>query len=270
MWQKIDSFRRYWSNQNIPKSFLFWYAVGQILAFSGIGQYIPFTATHYRLFLTKSPVAMVLFGNPKYVRDEEEVLEKIVVAGDVVLDVGANIGTFSLRAAKLSGETGQVFAFEGNPKTARVIERNARLNNLSNIQVTAAAVGDKNGTVNFSVGAGDDVDHVTNSRSGISVPILRLDDFAPLQAVSNIRIINIDVEGYELFTLQGGEKTILKSERVIFEAYEANCRRAGYELDELFNWFLERGFRLANLDGGPLNLLTAGRLEVKNVLATRS
>lgn len=211
---------------------------------------------------------MVLFGDPNYSRDEEDFLEGVVQDGDVVLDVGANIGTFSLMAAKLTGETGRVFAFEGNPKTARIIERNARLNNLSNIYVTASAVGDKNGTVSFSVGAGDDVDHVTNSGSGISVPILRLDDFVPLRTVGKIRIINIDVEGHELFVLQGGEQTILKSEQVIFEAYGANCHRSGYDLSDLFDWFLIRGFRLTDLKGGPLNLSIAGRLEVKNVLAT--
>jgi FkbM family methyltransferase len=268
MGQKIRSFFRFARDPSVSKRFLLRYALGQLLAYSGAGKYVPFTTRGYRLYLTKSPVAMVQFGDPKREREEERAMRRLAKEGDVVIDIGANVGTFTLAAANAVGRSGRVFAFEAHPRTAAYLARNVRLNALRNVVVTAAALGDRPGTLEFSEERYDDVNHVVEKGTGVPVPVMRLDEVAPLQEVERIRCIKIDVEGYELPVLRGAERTIGKTDYVLFEAFEPNCTRFGYALADLFDWFTERGFALADsVTGEPLNAATTGKKAVANVLA---
>jgi len=270
MFRKLKTFLLYWRNPSVSRWFLFRYALGQTLAYLGIGQFIAFKTPHYKLLLTKSPVAMVMFGDPKYERHEETVLTDILQTGDTVLDIGANNGTFSLQAGFLVGNSGQVFAFEGHPVTANILKKNVELNRLSNINVSAVAVGDINGYIRFSEGIYDDVNHVVSDNSGISVPIIRIDDFIPLSNLPRIRCMNLDVEGYELFVLEGAERILAKTDYVIFEAWEENCQRFDYSVIELYKWFLDRGFHLRDLvTKENIDISKTGFKNLTNVLATR-
>ena len=267
MLQKIRTFLHYAFDSSVSKMFLVRYALGQLLAYSGIGQFISFHTPYYALYLTRSPVAMVLFGNPVMVRDEEETMETLVHTGDCVIDIGANIGTFSLHAASLVGTTGRVYAFEAHPTTVSFLRRNIKLNNARSVTIVPHALGDSSGEVSFSTETYDDVNHVV-SKGGIRVPMKRLDDVSTLTEIARIRCIKIDVEGYELLVVRGGEQTLAKTDYIIFEAYEPNCQRFGYTLDELFAWFDTRGFMLLDAHTRtPIDFKTTGRQSVQNVLA---
>lgn len=271
MLQKIKSFWRFWSDPAVSKWFILRYGFGQLLAHSGLGRYLSFHTPHYRLYLTYSPVAMVLFGDPTVERDEEKLIEPFVRAGDIVIDIGANIGTFSLKAAKLVGETGQVFAFEPHPQTATYLARNVQLNQFKNVTVVPKALGTTNGEVSFSSYDYDDVNHVVEKGNGTLVPVVRLDEELETVVNKKIAFINIDVEGYELPTLQGAEKIISQTNRILFEAYEPNCARFNYTVSDLFNWFRERGFSLLNpVTKEPVDPARDGIESVMNVLAIRS
>lgn len=266
--QKVKTFLRFLFDPKVSKWFLVRYAIGQGLAYSGFGKYISFKTPHYRLYLTKSPVAMVLFGDPKSIREEEAAIDDLLKEGDVVLDIGANIGTWSFKAAALTGKTGKVYAFEGHPHTASLIERNITLNHFSNVSVVAMALGDRAGETVFSDEAYDDVNFVNEFGEGIRVPVIRLDDFEPLKEISRVRCINLDVEGYELRVLEGGQAAVAKTDYVIFEAFEDNCKRYGHHVEDLFSWFISRGFSLLDpISHTPLNQAVAGRDKVTNVLA---
>ncbi len=268
MLRKIKTLYSYIRTPSVSKWFLLRYAFGQAVAYTGIGAHIPFRTSHYKLFLTWSPVAMVLFGDPSRSREEEEVIQDLLNPGDVALDLGANIGTWSLRAAGLVTETGRIYSFEAHPRTSAVLKKNVILNNFQNVTVVSSALGEKEGEVTFSEDVYDDVNHVTEKGMGITVPLISLDSYAPITSVERIRCIKLDVEGYEKYVLEGAEATITKTDFVIFEAFEPNCQRFGYSVDELFNWFRQRGFILLDpITKTPVDLEMAGRVSVKNILA---
>lgn len=271
MLQKLKSFFRFLRDPSISKWFLVRYSIGQLLSYSGVGKYISFKTPYYKLFLTTSPVAMVLFGNPHEEREEERWLDGILREGDVVIDAGANIGTFSLKAATLVKDSGQVFAFEAHPATVCILRRNIKLNKSRNINITGKALGDRDGFVSFSTEAYDDVNHVVSGEeNGFKVPVSKLDDIKEIKNLKKIRCVKIDVEGYELPLLQGAEQTISKAEYVLFEAYAPNCKRFGYTLDELFAWFISRGYVFVDpVTGEKLDILSVGHDTVKNVLALK-
>lgn len=148
-----------------------------------------------------------LYG--EFSEGEVEVFRKAVRPGDLVLDVGANIGAHTVFLAQAVGPTGAVIAFEPQRLMFQTLCANVALNSLVNVHCQQAAVGDSPGVVivptldptrenNFggvSVG----------SRSnGEPVPVVRLDDLH----LNRCRLIKIDVEGMELQVLRGAAKLI--------------------------------------------------------------
>ncbi len=218
------------------------YTLGQMLAYSGIGKFISFSVDNrYRLYLTRSPVAMVLFGDPTIIRDEEKIAQGFLHEGDVCLDIGANIGNFSLFASKVVGNTGKVFAFEAHPATYRYATRNIALNNMKNIICEQKAVGESQGSISFSNDSYDDVNHVQKG-GGVLVEMITLDDYAPLSNNKVISFMKIDIEGYELFALKGATKLLQKTRYILFESYEKSAVSYGYHVEDVYSFFLQNGF----------------------------
>src|ERR1035437_3567146 len=78
---------------------------------------------------------------------EVDVMAKTVKPGDTVIDVGANVGALTVAMAKLVGPNGRVIAFEPQPETAALLERNAAQNGLDNVEIHRCATGDKHRVV---------------------------------------------------------------------------------------------------------------------------
>lgn len=244
------------------------YAVGQLLAYSGVGAHISFSVdTRYSLYLTKSPVAMVLFGDPSIMRDEEKIAEMFLRAGDVCLDVGANIGNFSLFASKIVGKHGKVFAFEAHPATYHYAKRNIALNAMKNIICEQKAVGEKRGSISFSDDSYDDVNHV-QKEGGVSVEMITLDEYLPLQGEKIVAFMKIDIEGYELFALEGAATLLQKTKYVLFEAYEKSASSYGYHVEDVYNFFLQNGFDIIDpFTQTPVERSSLTKDSIQNLLA---
>ncbi|HWZ58637.1 MAG TPA: FkbM family methyltransferase, partial [Gemmatimonadaceae bacterium] len=85
-------------------------------------------------------------------RAEQDVFARTVRPGDVVYDLGANVGFYTLLAARLAGPTGRVVAFEPVPRNLGYLRRHIALNQCENVTVVAAAVSDRSGTARFRDG----------------------------------------------------------------------------------------------------------------------
>ncbi|MBA8804629.1 FkbM family methyltransferase [Nocardioides ginsengisegetis] len=144
-------------------------------------------------------------------RDLSEWLKDQLRPGDVFLDVGANIGYFSLLASRVVGPTGNVLAFEAIPSVAQQLEVNLHRNNVGNVTVVRSVVSDVPGLVEVFRGPED------NSGASSTVPGagfssegrvegVRLDD-QPIDA-SRVRGVKIDVEGDELRVLRGSARLL--------------------------------------------------------------
>ena len=127
--------------------------------------------------------------------------------GDVVLDVGAHVGYYTVIAARAVGQEGRVAAFEPRPMTARFLRRNVELNSLSNVRVYEAAVGEQAGTAWFEGRTGTGTGHLA-ARGDIEVPVLVLDELVESGELPPPSLIKIDVEGGELDVLNGAMRTL--------------------------------------------------------------
>ena len=158
-----------------------------------------------------------------------------VSAGGVVLDIGANLGEYTVLAARAIGPTGRVLAFEPNPHARQRLLRNLELNQLSNVEVIPFAVGSSDGEGVLSVPEGDS--GLGTLRVAVSatechrVAIRRIDGLLSDEDLHRLKLIKIDVEGWELEVLSGARETLAKSKPVVL--YECGAE-----------WFTRQGPRI--------------------------
>jgi FkbM family methyltransferase len=141
-----------------------------------------------------------------------------------VLDVGANIG---LTAILLSRLAKRVIAYEPSPPNLEFLRRNLTLNNITNVDVVAAAASDKNGVLRFHVaktfGAGSHVmppEHLAGSKiDAVNVPALTLDS----QNLPPISFIKMDAEGHEPEVLAGARLLLARDRPLIFTEINVWC-----------------------------------------------
>jgi FkbM family methyltransferase len=132
-----------------------------------------------------------------------------------VVDVGANIGVFSLYQSMLK-RAEQVIAFEPSPEVFPRLLKNMEMNGIKNVRVIHAAVGNEAGTLSFSEDRISANSRVSESGT-IKVPCVRLDD--ELKDVAIIDILKIDTEGYEIPVLRGASETLRKTEQIVLELH---------------------------------------------------
>jgi FkbM family methyltransferase len=154
----------------------------------------------------------------------------LVRAGDVVYDVGANIGWYSLLAARGVGATGEVVAFEPSIVNAACVQENAATNGMGNVTVIPAAVTDRDGWAVFldrgslegrlekndTQAQAERRAKRDQSHKGASVvPVLTLDSWIAETSTRPPSIVKIDVEGAELGVLQGMLETLRSAKPVL-------------------------------------------------------
>ena len=135
-----------------------------------------------------------------------------VKPGQVVWNVGANVGVYTLQLANWVGATGRVVAVEPNPGARRALERHIAWNRLEDrVTVVAAAVGAESGETTMYVDGASAMSAVgrpnpllAGRARAITVPITTLDALRA-DGLPRPDWIVMDIEGYELFALRGGE-----------------------------------------------------------------
>ncbi|MDQ3678315.1 MAG: FkbM family methyltransferase [Actinomycetota bacterium] len=185
-----------------------------------------------------------------------EAMVRTVRPGHVFYDVGANIGYFTLVAARLVGPAGRVIAFEPVPWCVDAVAANIALNDLRQAEVRAEAVGDASGRAQLLV-VGEasqsmlaSLHRRADTRERIDVDVVALDDLVSTGAIPPPDVLKIDTEGAEVLVLEGMRETIASHRpRIICEIHDTNAAFAAL-MDEI-------GYRAANL-GGPWTVTEAG------------
>ncbi|MGJ8593505.1 MAG: FkbM family methyltransferase [Aquaticitalea sp.] len=145
--------------------------------------------------------------------------KKILKKGDVVLDVGANIGLTTIRASKLIGSKGKVYAIEAMPSTFQILIFNLHLNNLTNVtaynEALAEYVGISELFYNLDINRGSASLYSDEKKEGVEIKINTLDQFVIEHDIKTIDFIKIDIEGAEYPMLMGGSNFLEKNKPII-------------------------------------------------------
>ena len=177
--------------------------------------------------------------------------------GMICVDVGANVGFFTLLMAKLVQPGGRVIAFEPTSRIFEVLKRNVQLNGLIQVDLEQTALSSSSGKVDFQEGpAGFEVyntigkvthpNAIDQSFVTSSVKCERLDTYLDARGLQQVDFIKIDVEGAELSVLSGMER-ILKlnpQSQLVVEFADETTQGLGYNASDIGRWFVDRGWQL--------------------------
>ena len=206
-------------------------------------------------FFGNSEASRLIWTDNNYVLDIEEFVEDYLKEGDVMIDIGANIGLVTLTSSSIIGQQGKVYSIEAHPTIFQNLLENIKINNRNNIYTFNTAIGNKTGNVIFSNIRSDTMNSVEIEDSdGISVAMKKLDDL-PITETS-ISLMKIDVEGYEKFVLDGGMKTLEITNCVYFEAIEKLYNKYGYTKKNIIEKMEKHGFKIFEINNkilSPIN-----------------
>ena len=215
-----------------------------------------------KLFLSKKGLALAISHYGTYEELEAKIMEEKIKVGNIVVDVGANIGLHALNMARIVGNTGQVFAFEPEPSNFKILEKNVKINNYQNIILEQKAIGDKHGKTTLYQS-----DHPGRHRifpqtkdaiGKVQVDYTSLDKyFLDSNLVDKINFIKIDVEGLEFGVLKGMENILNKNNKIkiLFELMPKNTIEAGFSPIELLNYLTSHNFKIYCIDEKTKKLL---------------
>jgi len=159
----------------------------------------------------------------------------------VFYDIGANIGMYSLCAAKYKVSPKFIYCWEPEPFNFKRLKENIDLNDIKNITAFPIALGSKNAVLELWTNAKEPGSLTPNftrkSSKSIPVQVARGDDWVLKKKLHLPSIIKIDVEGYEFNVLKSFEKTISKSKPIIFlEIHPFFLKNLGIKKEQVLNF----------------------------------
>jgi FkbM family methyltransferase len=163
----------------------------------------------------------------------------------VMVDVGANIGCYSLLAARHLGPTGKVLAFEPGAGNVDLLTRSAVVNRFANIEDHPLAVAEKSGQVSFSMDdSNGGINRGTIGESAEWVRAVTLDDFLP--ADLRVDLVKIDIEGSEGLAIQGMRALLRRDRPVLFTEFTPGAlpRFSGLSGEEYLDLLRQPGYQL--------------------------
>jgi FkbM family methyltransferase len=231
----------------------------------------------------------ILIG--RYEVAERNLMRPFLKPGQVIVDVGANVGYLTRFFAQAAGPTGRVCAFEPNPMIFPLLKRN--VSKFKHVSVHNVALSISSGESQLFLAGSDhsvasfareySATHVFYQESGelnsISVKLVNGDDFlskidppspnaSPARTygaagIEKIDILKIDVEGWELNVLDGLERTIAASPNltIFCEFNPAAQECAGRNKTELLNWFFDHEFSVSYPKHDQLRALSRSSIE---------
>ena len=183
--------------------------------------------------------------------------------GDTVIDVGANIGIWTIAAAKKTGQQGQVHAFEPLEANFGRLLHNIDLNAATNVVPQKLALSDRAGprrffpSPNMNSGVGR---LVTDDWTGLhsTVEAVTLDDYCDQHGITSVNVLKIDVEGAEYFVLKGATRLLRSSDPpiIVFEMNREMAADLGSSPDKIETFLAALGYSIFGYRGGKLNQIS--------------
>jgi FkbM family methyltransferase len=204
---------------------------------------------------------------------ESRLLRRIVRPGWTVVDVGANIGYYTLLFARLVGPSGCVYSFEPQASTYADLSRNISLNEPGNVRIFRLALSDSVGDAPLAdTGERPHATHIASvgEASSERVPLITLDSFLAAESAPGLDLIKVDIEGYEMRFLLGAAETLARFRPIVqLELNPGMLARFDASAESVVKQLADAGYGLYQLRRWRLRPLCAlpAPGEICNVLA---
>ena len=170
--------------------------------------------------------------------------------GDIIIDLGANTGYYTMRLSSIVGKNGKIIAVEANPETCTILRKNCDLNHIQNVEIKNIAISDSESKV---------ILHQSKTHSGISSIFnkefnkSKMNDLT-IQATTLDKLleerfpivnwIKVDVEGAELAVLRGCENILKITRNILIEIHEHILKQNNENYEEVLDILKKNGFSI--------------------------
>lgn len=205
------------------------------------------------LFDKDDPVMSGAISLGKYEPETIALFRSYLKEDMVVVDIGANLGYFTVIAAGLVGPSGNVFSYEPDPRNFALLEKNISVNNFTQVKAIPKALSDRAGTRElFFVDNQATLSFGDKKQAGRSESVTTdtLDSSLKAMGSPHIDLIKMDIEGAEPLALEGMQETIANNPNLIifFEFHPNAIERVGRSPLSFLKRFTELGFSLSAVD----------------------
>ncbi|MBK9045322.1 MAG: FkbM family methyltransferase [Bacteroidetes bacterium] len=188
-------------------------------------------------------------------------MDHLVKPGMIVLDIGSNIGFYSVRLAQLTGSKGAVHCFEPDRDNFKHLKD--AVQHLKHVHLNNAAVSDKDGELTIYTSHRLNVDHRTYKpekyEGEYQVKCIAIDNY--LKADTRVDFIKMDIQGAEVLALKGMEQLLKRSEKLAIlsefaPAFLEGCKAGS--ASEMIPWLSDVGYATYKIDGNkftPFNTI---------------
>ena len=191
---------------------------------------------------------------------ETRLIQRLVSPGNVVVDVGANIGYYTLQFARLVGSEGHVFAFEPDPHNFELLQRNVWQNGYQNVTLVRAAITATAGKIQLFQNPDNQGDHRIYAsdagRTSVDVDAITMDEFFAADD-RRLDLVKMDIQGAEGAAFKGMQ-TLLSNGRVariVTEFWPRGLKTAGFDAQVFLQERLAQGFEIRVIDESTEQLL---------------
>lgn len=199
----------------------------------------------------------------QYEPDVIDFLSHYLKPGMIMLDVGANIGVYTLLSAKIVGEHGSVHAFEPTPKTFAQLHANIELNGFTCVHINRLAVTEKAGTSTLYLYEQNAMNSlfiqnwVGKPLGRVEVETISLDQYINTNDLPRVDLLKLDVEGAELGVLKGALKLLagLNSPVIICEFADRTASAFGYKATAIRDFLAPLGYQFYRWDSVTSSLV---------------
>jgi FkbM family methyltransferase len=236
------------------------------------------------LDLRDRSVSQNLFVSRQYEPTETELLTRLITTGMTFYDVGAHVGYYTLLASRQVGSKGRVYAFEPDPWNCALLKENVRINDLTNVEVTQAAVGREDGQAYLYRNRDYTGDHricaTKETRESVAVQSTTLD--AHYRKSGRPDVMKVDVQGAEGQILAGMGTLLSEAPpyAILSEFWPCGLANAGTDPVQFLETLRKAEYDVFEVSEGPkctpisdaaalVNRL-AGEEDYTNVLCMRS
>jgi len=183
--------------------------------------------------------------------------------GEIAIDIGANVGWFSILLNRISSPGAKIFSFEPNQNNYALLVENLHQNKCNNVEAIAKAVSEKNGASELYIYPEKNSGrHSLLHSDGLSrtvVDTVALNNFFEEDIFRRVKFIKLDIEGFEYFALMGASKLLEFAPLVMMEL-SPNLYRDNAGVPEIVSFMYEHSFKAYKLSANMLSEIPKNKL----------